>query len=495
MKKAYILCLLLSIPLARIFCQLENVSFSTEALAGYISPDKMPFWLRSNRFGSIPLDNASLSLLGAVRKDYDPVNKGIFDWGTSIEGRLNMGNQLNFILVEGYGKLRVSIFELKAGRSKDITGLCDTSLSSGSWTISGNALGIPKVQISIPEFYTIPWLGKLFAFKSQIMHGWFGETIMYRYEGFDFYDEDTIYLNAFLHQFSFYGRFGKPGWKLKLYGGFNHQATWGNEKSYFTDDFKLSILNTYLYVITGKPYTNGRIKNERLGDHMGSIDIGIEYTFEKIKVLGYRQNVYSAGALYHFANLQDGLNGISIENRAMRNTLFRWEKILFEFLYTKNQAGEPWSPDTPSPYESYYNHGQYIHGWSYNGLGLGTPFITPRNYTREELPSWPLEYFINNRVRAFHLGFEGGLQLWTYTLKASWSNNFGTYYTTDEEQTTDIPDPGNIGIFGRQDQFSACIDFSRPLKKGFTVGGIAAFDLGDLYYDSFGVLLKIAKEF
>ena len=110
--------------------------------------------------------------------------------------------------------------------------------------------------------------------------------------------------------------------------------------------------------------------------------------------------------------------------------------------------------------------------------------------SRDELPSNPQEYFINNRVRVFHLGFEGAVQKWDYVLKASWSNNYGTYYTTDEEQTTDIENPGSYGIFGRQDQFSAYIDCSRPLKKGFNVGGTVAFDVGELYYDSFGDYLK-----
>ena len=146
--------------------------------AGYISPGHVPFWLRSNQFGSIPLDNASLSLIGAIRKDYDTTKTRIFDWGASVEGRANIGDKSNFTLIEGYAKLRISIFEIRAGRSKEIMGLCDTSLTSGAFAVSGNALGIPKVQISIPEFYSLPLFGKLFAFKGNYAHGWIGETSM-----------------------------------------------------------------------------------------------------------------------------------------------------------------------------------------------------------------------------------------------------------------------------------------------------------------------------
>ena len=182
-------------------------------------------------------------------------------------------------------------------------------------------------------------------------------------------------------------------------------------------------------------------------------------------------------------------------NNSRRSTFFRWDKILFEFLYTRNQAGEPWSPPTPSPYEEYYNHYQYFQGWSYRDVSMGTPFISTRAYVHEEFPSAPYEYFINNRVRMFHIGFEGAVQKWDYIIKASWSNNYGTYRTTEEEQSTDIVDPGYYGIFGRQDQFSAYIDCGRPLKKGFYIGGTLAFDIGELFYDSFGILLNVSKTF
>ena len=43
-------------------------------------------------------------------------------------------------------------------------------------------------------------------------------------------DGNILQIETYLHQKSLYGRFGKPEWKWKLYGGFNHQVFWGNEK-------------------------------------------------------------------------------------------------------------------------------------------------------------------------------------------------------------------------------------------------------------------------
>lgn len=185
--------------------QPANINYSVQTLGGFTTSGHVPFWLRSNQYGSIPLDGTSLSFIGSVRKDYDLSNERLFDWGASIEGRANLGNGSNLTLIEGYGKVRLSIFELRAGRSKQITGLCDTTLSSGSWAVSGTNLGIPQIGVSIPEFFTIPWFGGLFAFKGNYSHGWMGDLQMSRY-----IEADTLQLGSFLHQKSFYGRFGKP---------------------------------------------------------------------------------------------------------------------------------------------------------------------------------------------------------------------------------------------------------------------------------------------
>jgi len=469
----------------------DNYNFTVHTLGGYTTPGVVPFWLRSNQYGSIPIDGASFSLIGSVSKDYDLSGDKFFDWGTSFEGRANLGQGSNLTLIEGYGKVRLGIFELRAGRSKEIMGICDTTLSSGSFSISGNNLGIPKVEVSVPEFFIIPGLGQLFAVKGNFSHGWMGEYSVRKDGG----DEDTVLVKTFLHQKSLYGRFGKPSWNLKLYGGFNHQVMWGNEQESFNNDFTLSPMTTFLYVLVGKNFNNGSIQATRPGDHLGSLDIGVEYEFNEIKLLVYRQNFYEAGGLAHLANIQDGLNGISIEKLQSNDNQGIWKKINFEFLYTKNQAWDLWLPETSNRYENYYNHYFYINGWSYKGIGLGTPFISSKNDTRAELASAPDDYFINNRLIAFNLGCQGMVKNIEYIFRASWSRNYGTYITTDEEQSPIISNPLLYGIFGVQEQFSTYLELNRELKKNYNLGFVGAFDTGDLYYNSVGVFLKVSRSF
>jgi len=472
------------------YAQQGNYVFGIESWAGYTSNKTVPFWLRSNQYGSVPLDGASFSLVGMARKDFDSGKEKLFDWGASFEGRANLGQGSNLTLIEGYGKVRLGILELRAGRSKKITGLCDSTLSTGSWAISGTSPGIPEVELAVRDFWTLPWFGELFAFKGNISHGWVGDLRMARY-----IMQDTLTIKSYLHQKSLYGRFGKPSWNFRFYAGFNHQVVWGNEQDYYLENYTLSPWETYYYVLTGKRYSNGYIQEERQGNHLGSIDLGMEFELEGLKLLLYRQSLYEVGGLAHLANIQDGLHGLSIINLRQNKNAFQWRKILLELLYTKNQAGRPWSPEYGSAYEPYYNHGQYITGWSYEGVGLGNPFISTGEFLRPELPTHPEDFFVNNRVIVFHLGGTGSVKDIDFTFKASISQNFGTYHTTDEEQSTGIEDPGSYGIFGKKDQFSAYLDLNKVVNNNIGIGLTGAVDMGELYNNSAGLFLRFSYSF
>lgn len=203
--------------------------------------------------------------------------------------------------------------------------------------------------------------------------------------------------------------------------------TWIDGNSFYEDDFSMPLSEIYYYVVTAKKYNYGSITGERLGNHLGSLDLGIEYSAGKVRMMIYRQQIYETDALAYLANIEDGLNGIVLTNMGNRSGVAAWHKLLVEFLYTKNQGGPPWAPSSPSGAESYYNHGQFIQGWAYDGTVMGSPFITSRVYAREELPDNPSQYFINNRLYALHFGFEGEILGLDCTLRSSWSRNTGTY--------------------------------------------------------------------
>ena len=449
----------------------------------------VPFWMRSLQYGSIPYDGFSGYVLAGAHKNYNKTRKQLLDWGASFEGRFNAKDSKNeFLLIEGYLKGRISMFEVKGGRFKEFMGLVDSTLSSGAFSISGNALGIPKVEIGFPEYWDIPFTDKVLAIKWNLSHGWFGEY-QYHYYGM---------VNAYYHQKSLYGRLGKPNWKVKLYGGMNHQVMWGGEDEVYAGrGWNLSNWETFKYVFWGKPYGEGGVPTSKIGNHLGSIDQAITYDIKDLLFSFYHQFYYEAGALAKLANTKDGLWGFSIQNKSAESgRIFRWNKILFEFMYSKSQGGEPDSKPRPSGFEDYYNNSYYIVGWVYEGENMGTPFLTQDKYVRDELPNPKSSYqnFSNNRVRLFHLGSEFSLARVNIKALLSYSQNFGNYTTSPAArgrgtQIKYYPPP----YFGQQNQISGYLEAYKKIKNGFELGFKFAFDSGDLLYNATGCEINLTK--
>jgi hypothetical protein len=480
----------LLILVAALFCysvliaQEKDVHISLEAQGITTTNDAVPFWLRSNQFGSIPLKGSSGSIIGSIRKDYDSTKT--YGWGASFEGRANLGNNTRFDLIEGFVKARAGVFEIKAGRSKDIIGIVDSTLSSGSFPVSGNALGIPKVKIGIPGYYSLPVFGKLFAVKTTLAAGYAGNVAI------DYTNAKTNQSKSYYLEDQLYVKVGMPAWRFKLQVGFNHEVLWGDEKKVF-GSYRLSGSETLWYVLSGKTYHSSKV-----GNHLGSLDVGAEYRFDNATLLVYRQNFYDKGGLASLANIADGLNGLSITNNKSDNSNFSWRKIVAEFLYTANQAGKLSSKKTKSGYENYYNNYEYNEGWSYKGLGLGTPFITTVGDARSGLASYKKEYFINTRVKAYHIATQVYAYKWLYTLKVSYSNNLGNYITgpdpfkgTGSKTIT----PGAFGLFKPVNQLSTYFEAIRPLKNQYNIGCDVGYDHGGLLYNSFGLIVKVSKNF
>jgi len=471
-----------------------NLQIHGFASVSGISDNIVPFWMRSMQYGSIPLNGLSTSVIGGIQKAYDPSRKHkLLDYGVAAEARLNAGNTTQFILIEAYAKARLSIFQLKVGRSKEIIGLVDSTLSSGAFAVSGNALGIPKIELSVPEYWTLPYTHELFAFKGTFVHGWMGEQ--YANPATIGFPHLANHANSYYHQLSLYGRLGKPDWHIKLYGGLNHEVMWGNE-SEILKGWSLSSFKEFVDVVLGKGYTspNYGIDQSRVGNHIGSIDQGIEIQFKNFRLIGYHQFFYDAGALAHLANIKDGLWGLSIKNISEKSNLVFWDKFLVEFVYSKSQGGEPNSKPRNGMAEDYYNNAFYQTGWSYLGENLGNPLFTSKKYIQATLPKTKWEYFPNDRIMAIHLGSEFTLLQWSCKALLTWSANYGSWFTAPATRLYgSIIQYNNPPYFPEVNQFSGYIEANHPLKKGYFIGFALAADKGELLNNSVGGFVKITK--
>jgi hypothetical protein len=465
------------------------IKYGLEAGTIISSNGETPFWLRANQYGTVPLTSPIFTLGGSVSSDYkkavtkeDQYKLSKFDWGYGLNIVGNVGKENQFLIPEAYLKAKFGAFEIYAGRRKEIVGLVDTTLSSGSYIWSGNALPMPKVQISTPNFVPLGFTGGFLSFKGSYAHGWFENS-------------RTDVKNFFLHQKTLYFRLGKPDWKFHFYGGFNHQVQWGGELLYPDPKNQYAIngqvgssFDNYINVVTGR--SNGaegdttkigiNDATNRSGNHLGTIDFGFEINAKTFSLLVYRQNIYDDGSLALLGNISDGLNGVSINIKKRSNSSISVQRITFEYLNTISQGGAVSSDATNSRLrgqDNYFNNGVYRNGWTYNQTSFGTGFINNVFVTN------PLSiYFNNNRVQAFYIGLTGliGEKIKT-EIRISNSKNFGIY-----NDLFDKP----------KEQFSGLLKLSKLLNKfdNTTAFLNIAFDSGSLFSSSFGGYLGIKKE-
>lgn len=469
----------------------KPLHFRTEVGTYFATSGQTPFWLRANQYGIVPNDQAFMTVRQGLRVDYHELPKTKLDslraanrridWGWGAEAVFNAGYNYNLLIPEAYVKVKFGKnVEVWAGRRREIIGLVDSTLTSGSYAWSGNTLPMAKIQLAINDY--LP-RNSLFGFKGFYAHGWF--------------EEDRFVNNTMLHQKALYGRFGKPHWRLKLFAGINHEVMWGGNTerlpgSVIKNNQLPNQFSDYIDVVTAVTLGNrtdidtNRVsefdRKNRIGNHLGTVDLAFEYTVRSFSIFAYRQNIYEDGSLFYLTNIQDGLNGLRIRNRRPRNPNgLQIQDILFEYLYTESQGGSLFlENDAQRGRDNYFNHSQYQDGWSRFGLTMGTPFISPSTDSRSNLPRY--SFTNNNRVAVMHLGLSGQvLDFFQFQLKASYSTNLGTY-----EVPFDKP----------VHQFSSVLSVAAPLAilNGVTANASVATDIGDLYDNSVGFFIGIRKE-
>ncbi|MFS0489351.1 capsule assembly Wzi family protein [Leadbetterella byssophila] len=437
-------------------------------IGGYGNSGNAPFYLRTNQFGVVPKGGNIGYLRAKASREYD-TTATTFDYGFSLEPVLNVGNTNQFILPEAYIKGKWKNVEIYGGRRKEIIGLTDTLLTSGSYIWSGNALPLWKIQAGIPEY--VPVLKSKFIYvKGAIAHGWFDAN-------------RPVTKNVKLHQKWISLRIGKPDWKIKILTSFNHHVQWGGESPFFSVDGKLPDgLSNFPYVFFGtrNPNLKGPATNfdgeNRIGNHLGTLDVGLDMSTSFGNILVYRQNIYEDGSLFFLNNIADGLNGITL-----KLPKFKWvSRINIEYLQTTSQGGGIFVSGQNIPgqlrgKDNYFNNAQYRDGWAYKSHIIGTPYIQTIGYEWDN-PEYQID---QNRVKMWQGALSGGLP-WkslTYRLKLSYSQYWGTYQ---------FP-------LSQNDQLSFYIDLNSKIAKSSNLGLGLGFDSGTLAPKSGGIHVSYTK--
>ncbi|WAC11907.1 capsule assembly Wzi family protein [Dyadobacter pollutisoli] len=453
-------------------------------IAGYGSTNgHIPFWMQANQFGTVPL----LGPLGSARVGLEhywalpPTTKrNVWRVGVGAEAVGNFSeNNKKVVFPQLHATLRYKNWELYVGRKKQWVGLADSTIGSGSYAWSGNALPIPKIYLGTTRFVSVPFTKNWISFQAFYSDGLFerGRPIT---SGLKF------------HQKAFYLRIGKATSRLKLYGGFNHQVQWGGKSKYLTaEDGKLPDgISNYFHAVAGTiggsgPDITHFDSTSRIGNHLGSIDAAVEVETFGASIFLYRQFVYEDGSLFYFTTLSDGLYGARIRKKNSYGANFEITEGVFEVLFTKNQGGDIFIIGNGKyrGHDNYFNNQQVRDGWSYYDRTVGTPFIPPTSDTKWKWPMYADNFTSNNRVRLYHVGMKGTLfRKIQWQTKLSYSSNSGTYLER---------------FVGSPTQFSGLIAMQTKLDVlgGLTLKGAYAADIGELYRKTHGFMLAIRKDF
>ncbi|WP_460995033.1 capsule assembly Wzi family protein [Spirosoma harenae] len=455
------------------------------------STSQSPFWFRSRQYGTVPLKgSAGIVRVGLTKQfgNLQQIHK--FNIKAAIEGVANVGSTSNVLLPVAYVSVFSKNFELYAGRRRELFGLVDTLLTSGSYSWSGNALPLYKIQLGTRGYVPLGFTKGIVAVNALYAHGWFSNT-------------DSIQ-NSFLHQKALFIRISLAQNRVRLYGGVTHHAQWGGSSSVLKNGVTVngkipSSLSTYKdIVLVRQPpvdttlYSAFDLSNQA-GNHLGSIDLALEIDNSLSNWFLYYQHPFEDKSGVAFQNMPDGLYGIRWKNKkANESGSFRVMQVTAEFLTTLDQTGFNFDIGSRlyNGADDYFNNYQYVDGWTHRQRIIGTPFMTRWLDSREDLHNLKggfknsgLLMISNNRVQVGHLGLLGewrsGPQL---RALFSFSQNYGRPITIDPRTP--------------RSQFSGLVDFNLPVQwlGGTQLGLAVAMDQGQWLTNNIGGWFRIRKQ-
>ena len=428
--------------------QLANTQFSVSFEALISGNSGNPFWFYSNREGMI--DPGSGNLLGQFGLDHEFFKTEDLSITGSLLGVARASENPVLYLHSGFAEVDYKRVFFKAGRVKDLIGIFDQELSSGSMIMSSNAPPMPGYSFGTNGFQDVPGLDGYLQFKFLYSDKWFENT-------------NREVSGAKLHQKFLYLR---PRWRdFYISVGFSHNVMWGGENEIYGD--LGNTFQDYLRVVIpsgadSSSEISGEIRNFQ-GNTLAAYEFQAGWDNGIIGIQATRQFYLEDTPGLEFRSTWDGLWNLGINFYDDSSPI---DRFVFEILNTKQQNSfdwEPWGTD------NYYSNFIYKSGWSYYGTILGTPLIS---YDRET------KQISNNIITAVHFGASGAIGEIDYTLFYTYSRNYGV--STDQQTTGgDLIPLGEL----RRDRHSTLIEvqatpFANPNISVFSALGM---DWGSFY--------------
>lgn len=459
---------------------IQSMGTTTEFSTTLANGDNAPFWLTNNKYGlgSVKDNSQYIRTLGWIDWDGDWINKNIKK--ISVLADLVVARNLNstFHLQQLYIDADYRSIRLSVGAKQKSSLFKNKELSSGGMTLSANARPIPQIELSIPDFVTVPYSQNKLQIIGGTSYGWFTDNKFKLKNSADgYYAKDVLYHR----KYGFIKYENKKNWNLILglemdtqWGGrfYKEGEYWGNSPAKFFDFFRV------LIPMHGGDDSNVTDKVNIAGNVYGSTHFIFNYKLKEYNIKAYHEHFFEDHSGLFFKNIPDGLYGLELNlNKGLVSN------ILFEYLHSKDQSGPfLWDKNENistqiSGGDNYYNHMDYVSLSNY-GFTTGNPLFTSPIYNKGNTLM-----IANTRLTAFHGGINGYLSNCVkYKLLGTYSKSWGT------------PFYPSTTIRKQMSLLSEAIYIPRKLK-GWNFSGALAYDHSTMIGNNFGIQIKLSKTF
>lgn len=458
-----------------------NTYYNIEAFGSAASGDNTPFWMISNRYGTVPRESGNGYMRAAVFH-HRFFGEGFY-WSAGIDALATTPRHQHVHLQQIYASIGYKNLQLSIGSKEEYNSLWDKRLSTGDMIQSANARPIPEIRISIPEFMTVPYTRGWFHLRGDMG---FGRSFDTGYLEDVVRTEQYYVKNTLWHHKSLFVRLKDTRNDFPLYASFGlrHIAQWGgtstNPKS-GKQPQSLKDMVRIFFCKAGGADASASDQINVLGAHHITYDFQLGFAKKNWAIQAYYQHISADKSGILFYNNTDGLWGIQLDLHAFRPV----RKILFEYMDTRDQSGpfhfisfdHDAHPGRGGGADNYYNNGEYSTGLSYFNQSIGSPLLPSPVYNTDGSLG-----FQNTRIRDWHIGLEGDISVpLSYRVLFTFMEGWGMHHKPFLRKKDGISFLGELNYTPRR-------------LNGWTFTGSFAGDTGNILGDnSYGFSFSIKK--
>lgn len=531
-KIAFVFTLILTS--VQLFSQ-QEIKLKVESQYLFSSKDNLqPFYQYTNQWGVVSAFEQSQGLMIAGLQ-YQLVNKTKLQLNVGSSGVFR-NNMEDSFLQEAYinGKL-FNFMDISIGKHAWSPVSYNDQLTVGGFMRNANARPIPRAQIGIFDYWPVSFLNGVIEIKGGLSHGLLND------------DRTSLGLSneandVQVHEKWVYIKGAKM--KVQPYLGLFHGALMGGKRA---NGSEIGADYWATFFAKGSEEIGGGEATNAAGAHDGFWDVGLYFNNDVGDFHIYMQKPFADGSGMKIYNRTNHDYKIGLLAQLHH---FKWIKnVSVELVKTNYQSGEGipdpiypegtdkagqiifisdidnydafmltyfgeetegYTADDVKAYleinqnhglkyggrDDYNNNGVYYNAWTYQKQPMGLPLYHTYWQARAYAPDWNSNMqgvFVNNRIRAIHLGLEGeALDGLTWLFKASYTNNKGAYaekyikrYSWDEDE--------EFYYKGGKKQVYTNLNLSYKSKywKQGVIRTSFSWDAGELYH-AFGCMVGIS---